>query len=122
MLFNGDEWEFCGEAANGQEAVDLAASCKPDVILLDFQMPVMNGLVAAREILKRDPSVPIAMYTMHQNRFFEEEAKAAGVRKVISKTDLFSSLTPSLLELVESGKNSKTRQAAPARARAVRTR
>jgi len=101
MLLAGDEWQICGEASNGEEAVKLATSSKPDVILLDFQMPVMNGLTAAREIIKGNPSVPIAMYTLHQNRFFENEAKAAGVRRVISKTDLFSSLASSLQELLE---------------------
>ena len=62
-----DDWRVCGQAANGLEAVQLAGKLKTDVVLLDFQMPVMNGLEAAREISKNDPSVPIAMYTLHQN-------------------------------------------------------
>jgi DNA-binding NarL/FixJ family response regulator len=121
MLLTGDGWEICGEASNGQEAVSLAASSKPDVILLDFQMPVMNGLVAAREIIKRDPSVPIAMYTLHQNPFFESEAKAAGIRRVISKTDLFSSLASTLCELVDSSSSSNADQPPSARSRAARS-
>jgi DNA-binding NarL/FixJ family response regulator len=90
----------CGEAANGKEAVELAAKTSPDVILLDFQMPVMNGLEAAEEILKASPSVPVILYTLHQNSFFESRAKAIGVRKVISKGDIFSALLSSMGELV----------------------
>lgn len=96
----GDEWNVCGEAANGLEAVQLVARLKPDVVLLDFQMPVMNGLDAAREIAKNNPSLPIAMYTLHQNTIFEKQAYAFGVRRVISKTDVFSALIPSLAALL----------------------
>ncbi len=93
-------WCVCGEAANGLEAVHLVAKLKPDVVLLDFQMPVMNGLDAAREISKNDPSLPIAMYTLHESPILEKQAQAFGVRKVISQTDIFSALMPSLTDLL----------------------
>lgn len=93
---SGDHWIVCGLAENGMQAVEMAANLKPDVVLLDFQMPQMNGLDAAREILKCSPSIPIAMYTLHQNQFFEKQAKSMGVRAVISKSDVFSALLPSL--------------------------
>jgi two-component system, cell cycle sensor histidine kinase and response regulator CckA len=89
--------------------VELAATTEPDVFLLDFQMPMMNGLDAARKIIESNPAIPIAMYTLHQNDFFEAQARAAGVRKVVSKTDLFSTLSSSLHELVGPSK-SATRQ------------
>lgn len=95
-----DEWKICGEAANGDEAVKLTAKLAPDVVVLDFQMPVMNGLDAAREITKRHPEVPIVMYTLHNNPFLESQAKAIGVRKFISKTEMFSALIPSLEEIL----------------------
>ena len=98
---SGHEWSVCGEAANGEEAVQLAANLKPDIVLLDFQMPVVNGLDAAREIGKNHPSLPVAMYTLHQNTMFEKQAQAYGVRKVISKTDVFSALIPSLAEMLK---------------------
>jgi DNA-binding NarL/FixJ family response regulator len=101
-MFNGasTEWSVCGEAANGLEGVQLTAKLMPDVVLMDFQMPIMNGLEAAREIARNHP-VPIAMYTMHQNPLFETQAQAFGVRKVISKTNVFTALIPSLREIVE---------------------
>lgn len=99
-MFAGDDWCVCGEASNGVEAVQMAATLKPDVVLLDFQMPVMNGLDAAKQIVKNHPTLPVAMYTLHQNTRFEKQAQAYGVRKVISKTDVFSALIPSLLEII----------------------
>ncbi len=100
MLSKREDWMVCGEAANGLQAVQLAAKLRPDAILLDFRMPVMNGLEAAKEIIKNDPSVPIAMYTLvDQSVRFELEAQRIGVRKVISKTDVFQSLASSLDEM-----------------------
>lgn len=97
MLSKREDWIVCGEAANGLQAVQLAAKLKPDAVLLDFKMPVMNGLEAAREIMKNDPSVPIAMYTLvDQSGRFELEAEKIGVRKIISKTDMLQSLASSL--------------------------
>jgi CheY-like chemotaxis protein len=95
-----EEWVVCGLAKDGREAVEMARTLKPDVILLDFQMPNMNGLEAARRIIADDPSLPVAMYTLNKNEFFERLASAAGVRKVISKTEIFSSLLPSLKEIL----------------------
>lgn len=100
MLSKREDWIVCGEAANGLQAVQLAAKLKPDAVLLDFKMPVMNGLEAAREIIKNDSSVPIAMYTLvDQSARFESEAQKIGVRKIISKTDMLQSLASSLDEL-----------------------
>lgn len=100
-IFAESSWTVCGEATNGVEAVELAAKLKPDVILLDFQMPQMNGLDAAKAIIKRDPTARVAMYTLHQNQFFETQAKSIGVRAVISKSDVFSALLPSLQAIIE---------------------
>jgi DNA-binding NarL/FixJ family response regulator len=100
-LFNGaDGWVVCGVAANGTEAVALAATLKPDILLLDFQMPGKNGLEAAAEILKTQPALPIALYTLHQSPQLQSQGESIGIRKVISKSDMFSALIPSLLEIL----------------------
>lgn len=95
-------WIVCGQAANGLQGVQVTAKLKPDAVLLDFKMPLMNGLEAAREIRKNDPSIPIAMYTLDQNAQIEAEARRIGVRRVISKTEMFTSLSESLDDMMTS--------------------
>ena len=59
-----DGYELCAEAKNGEEALALAKLYQPDLILLDFSMPVMNGVEAARELKKIMPNVPIILFTL----------------------------------------------------------
>lgn len=54
-----DGWEVCGEAADGREAIEKAQQLKPDLIVLDLSMPVMNGLEAARVLKGLFPSLPL---------------------------------------------------------------
>ena len=80
-------WKVCGEAADGVEGIAKAQELKPDLVLLDFSMPVMNGLVAARELKRLLPSVPVLMFTNYGTDYLEKEALSAGVRAVVSKSD-----------------------------------
>jgi len=73
------------DAGNGQEAVSKALEFRPGVVILDFVMPVMDGLTVARKILQHLPQTAIFICTMHWSRYLEEEAAAVGVRQVISK-------------------------------------
>jgi DNA-binding NarL/FixJ family response regulator len=83
------DW-VCIEAENGQQAVVKAAELKPEIIILDWLMPVMDGLTAAREIVKTLPAVPIVIHTVHFSEQLKWEAKKIGVREVLPKTDLAS--------------------------------
>jgi YesN/AraC family two-component response regulator len=56
-------YRLCAQATNGQEAIDLALEHRPELIILDFSMPVLNGLEAARELKKLLPGVPIILFT-----------------------------------------------------------
>ena len=87
MLQQHAGWKVCGEAANGRDALDKAKRCAPDLIVLDFLMPGMDGLQAARELGKLLPEVPILMFTMHLSRQLVEEARNAGVRGAVPKSD-----------------------------------
>jgi len=87
LLQQHADWEICGEAVDGQEAVTKAQTLAPDLIVLDFLMPGMNGLQAAREIGKLVPNVPILMFTMHLSRQLIDEARNVGVRGAVAKTD-----------------------------------
>jgi DNA-binding NarL/FixJ family response regulator len=77
--------EICGEASNGEEAVRKAQELNPDLIIMDFTMPVMDGLEASRRILKVSPETPILMFSMHKMETLTEAAKKAGARGFITK-------------------------------------
>lgn len=79
------DWEVCGEAENGARAVEKVRALAPDIVVLDLAMPVMNGLDAARQIAEIAPHCLMVMYTMHANEQLEKEARAAGIRSVVSK-------------------------------------
>ncbi|MGH9683496.1 MAG: response regulator [Candidatus Acidiferrales bacterium] len=79
------DWEVCGEAVDGAEAVIRAKELHPDLIVLDFSMPVMDGIHAAREIGKIAPDVPILLYTAHLSIWLIAEAQKAGIEGAVSK-------------------------------------
>jgi DNA-binding NarL/FixJ family response regulator len=80
-------WEICGEAEDGREAVAKATELQPDVIVLDFKMPLADGLQAASEICKNLPATPIVMYTLYKSAQLESAARLAGVRRVVAKDE-----------------------------------
>lgn len=81
------EWSICGEAENGQVAVDLVRELSPDVVILDLAMPVMNGLEAARQITVIAPQARLILFTMHASNQLVKEAKAIGITDVLSKAE-----------------------------------
>jgi DNA-binding NarL/FixJ family response regulator len=87
MLQQHSQWMVCGEAANGRDALEKVQVTNPDVIVLDFLMPGMDGLQTAREIGKLLPSIPILMFTMHLSRQLVEEARNVGIRGAVAKSD-----------------------------------
>jgi DNA-binding NarL/FixJ family response regulator len=95
-----DGWQVCGEAANGREGVKLAQELKPDLVLLDFSMPVLNGLEAARELKQLSPSLPLLMFTNYGTDYLEREALIAGVSAVVSKSDSTEALISSVRALL----------------------
>jgi DNA-binding NarL/FixJ family response regulator len=80
-----ERWRICGEAANGEDAIALAGQLKPDVVLLDYAMPIMNGVEAARVISTMVPQCALIVFTMFATRQLVALAHAAGVAEVISK-------------------------------------
>jgi len=82
------EWLICGEAENGKVAVKRVQELHPDIVILDLQMPVMNGLEAAREISHMAPKTAVIMFTVHDSPQLLREARASGVSDVVSKCDL----------------------------------
>lgn len=81
------EYRVCGEAENGEVAVDRVKELNPDVVILDLQMPVMDGLAAARHINSLSPRTTMLMLTMHASEQLRRAARAAGITAVLSKTE-----------------------------------
>jgi DNA-binding NarL/FixJ family response regulator len=80
------DWQICGEAENGEEAVRMVEELNPDLVVLDLSMPVMNGLEAARHIAVNAPNTALLMYTMQDSGQLLKEAEDAGINEVITKS------------------------------------
>ena len=80
------DFEICGEAENGKEAIAKALELHPDLIVLDLSMPIMNGLDAARELKQVMPTVPLIMYSFFGDAFAEHQARLIGISEVVSKS------------------------------------
>jgi DNA-binding NarL/FixJ family response regulator len=88
LLHRHADWLVCDEASNGREAVEMFREAKPDLIVIDFQMPEMNGLDAARHIVGLSPSTPILMVTIHLSKQLSDEARKVGIRGACAKTNI----------------------------------
>ncbi len=80
-------WRVCGEAGDGKVAVEKVKELQPDIVILDLQMPVMNGLEAARQISRIAPKTVMVMFTIQDHERLLKDARAAGIQNVFSKYD-----------------------------------
>jgi DNA-binding NarL/FixJ family response regulator len=87
LLESHPGWTVCGEANTGRDAVTKAEQMRPDVVILDITMPELNGIEAARRILKSSPSTEILMLSVHYTDQLIREILAAGIRGYIVKSD-----------------------------------
>ena len=85
ILTSHFDLDECIEASTGQEAIQKALTNKPDVIILDINMPVLGGFGAAKEIQRLLPEIPILFFTMHTGEQFVLEARRAGVQGFVAK-------------------------------------
>lgn len=82
----GEDWELCGAADNGRAAVEQATELKPDLVVLDMQMPQMDGISAGRAIRASFSEMPILIYTMFDAAALEPAARQAGLQGVVQKS------------------------------------
>ena len=82
------EFNVCGEATDGIDAIEKTRQLTPDLIILDLAMPRMNGLEAARKLRAMSVKAPIILFTMYADVLPQEETTEAGISAVVSKTDL----------------------------------
>lgn len=85
VLQDVTDWEICGEAIDGLDAIAKTRELDPDVIILDLAMPRMNGLETAREIRKLAPQIPILMFTTFLTPQVIEDARRVGIRGTVEK-------------------------------------
>jgi DNA-binding NarL/FixJ family response regulator len=99
-LLEGAGFDVVGEAADGQEAVRLADTLKPDVVVVDLIMPILNGLDAGRQILQRHPTIPILLLTMHTEEHHVAAALRSGIKAYLLKTQAAEDLVRAIREVV----------------------
>ncbi len=103
-LLNADgHFKMLGEAKNGREAVDLAQSLQPEVILMDIAMPVLNGLEATRQILAANPKARIIILSAHSDDEYIQRTTAAGVAGFLEKQTSAEILTKAIREVAAGG-------------------
>jgi DNA-binding NarL/FixJ family response regulator len=92
LFASQEDFEVCGDAENGQEAVEIAQVLHPDLIVLDLSMPVMNGIEAAQALKQLMPETPIIVFSEYCDVFSEREARSEGISALVSKTEPVSVL------------------------------
>ena len=90
------DWEVCGEASTGREAVAAAATLRPDIVVMDISMPDMDGLEATREILKDNAGVQVLILSMHESEQMVHDVLSAGARGYLLKRDAGNDLIAAL--------------------------
>jgi DNA-binding NarL/FixJ family response regulator len=88
LLESVTAWEVCGEAVNGREAVDKHFSMQPHVTVMDFNMPVLNGLDAARLILQQCPDAAILLLTVFTSSELAHQARRHGIKAFCCKSQI----------------------------------
>lgn len=96
VLLEEEGFMFVGEASDGREAVRLCEALHPEVAILDLSMPMLNGIFAAREIIKSNPRTKVVLLTQHTEEHVVLEALRAGVRGYVLKTRASSELVDAL--------------------------
>ena len=107
VLQANPDWEICGEAADGVSAVEMFKELRPNVVILDFQMPGINGIETARRMAEIAPTIPVVLFTQHASADLERHAHEVGIRSVVSKTNAFP-MVGMIEALLESGNRETT--------------
>lgn len=103
VLLENEGFRVVGEAANGQEALDLAGSLHPEVAVLDLAMPILNGIEAARQIQKVSPKTKTILLTMHTDRRYILEGLRGGAKGYVMKTHAADDLVRAIREAARGG-------------------
>jgi DNA-binding NarL/FixJ family response regulator len=87
VLEGRSDWTIVGEAADGRAAVEQALATQPDVVVLDYSLPLMNGSEVTRQIRTKLPRTEVLIFTMHDSEALVREILGAGARGYVLKSD-----------------------------------
>ena len=99
LLAREDRWKICGEASNGEEALEKARDLKPDLVLLDISMPGTSGFEASRQMRQEIPGTKILLISHHDATQMLESAKESGADGCIDKSRLALDLVDAIRDL-----------------------
>jgi DNA-binding NarL/FixJ family response regulator len=88
LIESHKDWEVCGEAMGGREAIERARELRPDVLVLDLVMPGMNGFEAAPQIAESAPGLPILLCTVQISPYVVERARKMGIQGAVAKSEV----------------------------------
>ncbi len=101
-VIEGNGWEVCGDVEDGLAAVEKTTILKPDLVILDFGMPKLNGLQAGDTIHSTHPDIPLLLFTLNGiDRTLENLARSAGFRGALSKSEGIFALSQAVEELLQ---------------------
>jgi DNA-binding NarL/FixJ family response regulator len=103
ILRSRPQWEVCGEAVNGKDAIEKAKALDPDVIIMDITMPEMSGIEATREITKLGLRSAVLVFTMHESKNLSSTVQDAGARGFVLKSHAARDLLDAIDALLNGG-------------------
>jgi DNA-binding NarL/FixJ family response regulator len=96
-------WQICGEAANGKEAIAAVQSLQPDIVVLDITMPGLSGLEATQKLIKSNVKTRILMFTMHESTRLANDVREAGAHGLVLKSQASRDLIVAIETLLSGG-------------------
>ncbi len=97
------DWEICGEATDGEQAIQLAQELKPDLVILDITMPRMSGLEASSRMRKLRLEVPVLIFTTHHSERLDTEVRKAGAQGYVLKSQAARDLVQAIDTILSGG-------------------
>jgi DNA-binding NarL/FixJ family response regulator len=97
------DWEICGEATDGEQAIQLTRELKPDIVILDITMPRMSGLEASSRMRKAGLNIPVLIFTTHHSERLATEVRQAGAQGYVLKSQAVRHLVQAIDTILAGG-------------------
>lgn len=103
ILQTRPEWQICGEAVDGRQAIKLTQELHPDIVIMDITMPLMSGLEASQEIARLQLPSRVLIFTMHESKSLAQSVRKAGAQGFVLKSRAARDLIEALERLLGGG-------------------